>query len=184
MVRPAARQRRPTAVPRPRVRTAARVRPRPPRRPPILSRSDRAAFLATPDPVGLYVEPTGSSVPRRWSVPGGARRRAGCGWATLLALGLTMAGLGLADSLGAAIALLVYSGAALLVIGIALVLATWWGRARGLLPLGVLLTRRRAGRSRCRAGTVGRTAESPGQPRRLHQSGRLPADGDSPTSAR
>ena len=32
-----------------------------------------------------------------------------------------------------------YAAAALLVIGLALVLATWLGRARGLLPLGVLL---------------------------------------------
>jgi phage shock protein PspC (stress-responsive transcriptional regulator) len=101
----------------------------------------RAAFLATPDPVGLYSEPvasntTGSSVVRpvrRLS----ARR---LGWATLLMLGVTLAGLGLADNLGATITPTVYAAAALLVVGLALVLATWLGRARGLLPIGAVLT--------------------------------------------
>ena len=102
-------------------------------------RQNRAAFLATPDPVGLYAEPAPASsagtavLPRRRS---SARR---LGWAALLLLGLTLTGLGLADNLGAAITPTVYAAAALLVVGLALVLATWLGRARGLLPVGVVL---------------------------------------------
>ena len=38
----------------------------------------RAAFLATPDPVGLYAEPTGSSVRGAAGRPGGDRRPAVC----------------------------------------------------------------------------------------------------------
>jgi phage shock protein PspC (stress-responsive transcriptional regulator) len=100
---------------------------------------ERAAFLATPDPVGLYSEPaantSGSSVVRPRRRPS-ARR---LGWAALLVLGLTLSGLGLADYLGATITPAVYAATALLVIGLALVLATWFGRARGLLPVGVVL---------------------------------------------
>ena len=99
----------------------------------------RAAFLATPDPVGLYVEPTGSSVPAPLVRPGQRPSARRLRWAALLALGLTMGGLGLADYLGADITPTVYAAAALLVVGIALVLATWLGRARGLLPVGALL---------------------------------------------
>ena len=100
---------------------------------------DRAAFLATPDPVGLYSEPvaasTAGTVVRLRRRP--AARR--LGWAALLVLGLTWTRLGLADYLGAAITPTVYAAAALLVVGLALVLATWLGRARGLLPVGVVL---------------------------------------------
>jgi len=99
----------------------------------------REAFLATPDPVGLYVEPTGSSVPAPLIRPGRRPSARRLRWATVLALGLTMAGLGIADYVGVAIAPLVYAAAALLVLGLALVLGTWWGRARGLLPVGALL---------------------------------------------
>ena len=101
---------------------------------------ERAAFLATPDPVGLYSDPvvgsrTGSSVVR--PVRRQSARR--LGWATLLVLGLTLTGLGLADYLGATITPIIYGAAALLVVGLALILATWLGRARGLLPLGLVL---------------------------------------------
>ena len=99
----------------------------------------RAAFLATPDPVGLYVEPTGSSVPAPLARPGQRLSARRLRWAALLALGLTMGGLGVADYLGADITATVYAAAALLVAGIALMLATWLGRARGLLPVGALL---------------------------------------------
>ena len=54
-------------------------------------------------------------------------------------LGLTLSGLGVADHLGATITPAVYAASALLVVGLALVLATWFGRARGLLPIGVVL---------------------------------------------
>jgi phage shock protein PspC (stress-responsive transcriptional regulator) len=114
----------------------------------------RAAFLASPDPVGLYSEPvtparTGSVVrpPRRQS----ARR---LGWAALVALGLTLTGLGVADYLGAAITPAVYAAAALLVVGVALILATWLGRARGLLPLGLVLA----------LAVLGLSAAGPGLP--------------------
>ena len=99
----------------------------------------RAAFLATPDPVGLYAEPAAKNI--TGSVVRPARRLSArrLGWATLLALGLTLTGLGVADTLGAAITPTVYAAAALLVLGLALVLATWLGRARGLLPVGLVL---------------------------------------------
>jgi hypothetical protein len=56
---------------------------------------------------------------------------------TLLVLGLTLSGLGIADYAGSPIPPLVYAAATLLVLGLALIAATWFGRARGLLPLGV-----------------------------------------------
>jgi phage shock protein PspC (stress-responsive transcriptional regulator) len=104
-----------------------------------LEQHQRAAFLATADPVGLYAEPT--AVTRTGSVARPGRRLSArrLGWATLLMLGLTLTGLGLADYLGAVITPTVYAAAALLVVGLALVLATWLGRARGLLPVGVVL---------------------------------------------
>jgi len=99
----------------------------------------RAAFLATPDPVGLYVEPTGSTGSERLVRPGRRPSARRLRLVTLLILGLTMAGLGIADNLGANISGGVYASAALLVLGLALVLATWWGRARGLLPIAAVL---------------------------------------------
>jgi phage shock protein PspC (stress-responsive transcriptional regulator) len=101
---------------------------------------ERTAFLATPDPVGLYSEPVAAAtalptpVPRRLSL---AARRLRL--LTLLVLGLVLAGLNLADRSGAAVAPAAYAGAALLVVGLALVAATWFGRARGLLAVGLLL---------------------------------------------
>ncbi len=58
---------------------------------------------------------------------------------SLIVLGLTLSGLGIAQALGVAIPLAGYLAAALLVIGLTLVAATWLGLARGLLPLGILL---------------------------------------------
>jgi len=57
----------------------------------------------------------------------------------LIVLGLTLSGLGIAQAAGVAIPLAGYLAAALLVIGLTLVAATWFGMARGLLPVGVLL---------------------------------------------
>lgn len=115
---------------------------------------ERAAFLATPDPAGLYVEPerTGSTVVAAAARSRPAARR--LRWVTLLALGLAMAGLGVADRLGTDIAPVVYAAAALLVVGLALVLATWLGRAGGLLPVGALLA----------AAVLGLSATSTGLP--------------------
>lgn len=100
---------------------------------------ERGAFLATPDPVGLYTEPVAatalpSTVHPRHSL---AARRLRL--LTLLVLGLTLAGLNLADRTGTAVAPAAYAAAALLVVGLALVAATWVGRARGLLAVGLLL---------------------------------------------
>lgn len=101
------------------------------------SATDRyAAFLAEPDPAGLYTEPAPAPLPvRRRASPAARRLRL----VTLTVLGSTLGGLGLADYLGASIPLSVYAAAALAVVGLALVIATWLGRARGLLGLGVLL---------------------------------------------
>lgn len=144
-------------VPSPAPATVSAVAPVPgPPSPPVPADPDvleRAAFLATPDPAGLYVEPerTGSTVlVTARSRPAARRLR----WATLLALGLAMAGLGIADRLGVDIAPVVYAAAALLVVGVALVLATWLGRAGGLLPVGTLLA----------AGVLGLSAASTGLP--------------------
>jgi phage shock protein PspC (stress-responsive transcriptional regulator) len=101
--------------------------------------SERGAFLATPDPVGLYVDPppTAPAALVKMSQTRSARRLR---LITLILVGLTMSGLGVAEYLGASIPLAAYFGSGLLVVGIALILATWLGRARGLLALGVLLS--------------------------------------------
>ena len=101
--------------------------------------AERTAFLATPDPVGIYAEPVAAT-----ALPTPAGRRDGLAarrlrLLTLLVLGLVLAGLNLLDRAGAAVPPAGYAAAALLVVGLALVAATWCGRARGLLPLGLLL---------------------------------------------
>jgi phage shock protein PspC (stress-responsive transcriptional regulator) len=100
-----------------------------------------SAFLAEPDPVGLYVEqPVAARVLPAPPRPAGERPSARrLRLLTLLVLGLSSGGLALADRLGADIAPAGYAATALLVVGLALVAATWFGRARGLLPLGLLL---------------------------------------------
>ena len=102
---------------------------------------ERVAFFASPDPVGLYVEPSEVSAAatpsRRSQARSSSARRLRL--VSILILGLTLGGLGLADLLGAPIAPGVYLGAALLVIGLTLVAATWLGRARGILPVGILV---------------------------------------------
>jgi phage shock protein PspC (stress-responsive transcriptional regulator) len=96
---------------------------------------EHTAFLAEPDPVGLYVEPP-TAAPVKMSDTRSAKRLR---LISLIALGLTLSGLGMAQALGAAIPLAGYLAAALLVIALTLVAATWLGMARGLLPLGILL---------------------------------------------
>ncbi|GAA1432349.1 hypothetical protein GCM10009616_21620 [Microlunatus lacustris] len=100
---------------------------------------ERTTFLATPDPVGLYAEPVAAT-----ALPTPVRRRDSLAarrlrLLTLLVLGLALAGLNLADRAGLAVTPAGYAAAALLVVGLALVAATWFGRARGLLALGLLL---------------------------------------------
>jgi phage shock protein PspC (stress-responsive transcriptional regulator) len=96
---------------------------------------EHTTFLAEPDPVGLYVEPP-AAPPIRMSDTRSAKRLR---LVSLIVLGLTLSGLGIAQALGAAIPLAGYLAAALLVIALTLVAATWFGMARGLLPLGILL---------------------------------------------
>ena len=96
---------------------------------------DHAAFLAEPDPAGLYVEPPPSAPVKTSDTRSAKRLRL----VAVIVLGLTLSGLGVAQALGLAIPLAGYLAAALLVVGLTLVAATWFGRARGLLPLGVLL---------------------------------------------
>jgi phage shock protein PspC (stress-responsive transcriptional regulator) len=91
------------------------------------------------DPVGIYAEPAPAvpvNVPVRMSDTRSAKRLR---MVSLIALGLTLSGLGIAQAFGVAIPLATYLAAALLVIGITLVVATWLGLARGLLPVGALL---------------------------------------------
>jgi phage shock protein PspC (stress-responsive transcriptional regulator) len=97
--------------------------------------SEHSAFLAEPDPVGLYVEPAPAAPVKRSSTTSAKRLRL----VSLIVLGLTLSGLGVLQGVGTALPLASYLAAALLVIGLTLVAATWLGMARGLLPLGVLL---------------------------------------------
>ncbi|GAB2588198.1 PspC domain-containing protein [Microlunatus antarcticus] len=108
-----------------------------PVRPPDADELARAAFLAEADPVGLYTEPEPVPLPavRRGTSLAARRLRLG----TVLALGLAWLGLGVADQLGATVDLAVYAGVGLAVVALGLLAATRWGRARGLLPAGVLL---------------------------------------------
>jgi hypothetical protein len=101
----------------------------------------RADFLATPDPVGLYSEAApvkAAAAPSRRTQAHSlsARRLRLVG---LVALGLVLLGLGIADAAGVLITPVVYASAALLVVGLTLVAATWFGRARGILPVGLIL---------------------------------------------
>jgi phage shock protein PspC (stress-responsive transcriptional regulator) len=100
-----------------------------------LQAAEHTAYLAEPDPVGLYVE-----VPRAAPLKLSDTRSAkSLRLVSLITLGLTLSGLGIAQALGVAIPLAGYLAAALLIIGLTLVAATWLGRARGLLPLGIVL---------------------------------------------
>jgi phage shock protein PspC (stress-responsive transcriptional regulator) len=100
--------------------------------------SEHTAFLAQPDPVGLYAEPTPVTpvAPVKMSETKSAKRLR---LVSLIVLGLTLSGLGVVQGVGIALPLVAYLAAALLVIGLTLVAATWLGLARGLLPVGVLL---------------------------------------------
>lgn len=103
--------------------------------PPSATADPRTAFLAQPDPVGLYVEAAPLAiVPRHRSRPARRLRLVG-----LLVMGIVLSGLGVADQSGVAVPVAAYLAAALLVVGLTLVAATWLGRARGILPLGALL---------------------------------------------
>jgi phage shock protein PspC (stress-responsive transcriptional regulator) len=97
--------------------------------------AEHTAFMAEPDPVGLYAEPTPAPLVKMSKTRSAKRLRL----VSLIVLGLTLSGLGIAQAIGATIPLAGYLAAALLVIGVTLLAATWFGMARGLLPVGVLL---------------------------------------------
>ena len=97
--------------------------------------AEHNAFLAEPDPVGLYAGPT-PALPVKMSNTKSARRLR---LVSLIVLGLTLSGLGIAQALGVVIPIAGYLAAALLIIGVTLLAATWFGLARGLLPVGVVL---------------------------------------------
>ncbi len=100
-----------------------------------------ADFLATPDPVGLYSEvapvKAAAAPSRRTQAHSLSARRLRL--VSVVVLGLVLLGLAVADALGAPITPLIYATAALLVVGLTLIAATWLGRARGILPVGLLL---------------------------------------------
>jgi phage shock protein PspC (stress-responsive transcriptional regulator) len=97
--------------------------------------AEHTAFLAEPDPVGIYAEPPPAPPVKMSGTKSAKRLRL----VSLIVLGLTLTGLGIAQAVGVAIPLAGYLAAALLVIGVTLLAATWFGLARGLLPVGVLL---------------------------------------------
>lgn len=93
------------------------------------------AFLAHPDPVGLYTEPaTADSAVAQLAKQKQLRRRSArrLGLVSVIALGLTMTGLGIASVAGAPITAAVYLSAALLIFGITLLAGARFGRPRGL----------------------------------------------------
>lgn len=109
--------------------------------------ADHDAYLASPDPVGLYAEPAGLGRPGgevarptsraselARSLPAKRLRLV-----SVLALGLTFSGLGVASALGAHLSPTTYLAVALLIAGLTLVAAAFVGRARGILPVAVLL---------------------------------------------
>jgi phage shock protein PspC (stress-responsive transcriptional regulator) len=100
---------------------------------------ERSAFLATPDPVGLYTDPVAATALPDTVHPRHSLAARRLRLLTLLVLGLTLAGLNIADRTGVVVTPAAYAAAALLVVGLALVAATWFGRARGLLAVGLLL---------------------------------------------
>lgn len=104
-----------------------------------LAELHRAQFLAAPDPVGLYTEVPAPPPPAR-SRPGQSRAARRLRLACLAAVALALAVLAAVDSLGATVASSAYLAVALLGVGLCLVAATWLGRARGLLPAGILLS--------------------------------------------
>jgi hypothetical protein len=109
--------------------------------PELAEAAARADFLATADPVGLYTEAApvkAAAAPSRRTQAGSlsARRLRLVG---LVVLGLVLLGLGIADVVGVPISPVMYAAAALLVVGVTLIAATWFGRARGILPVGLLL---------------------------------------------
>ena len=137
---------------------------------------DRQAFLAHADPVGLYAEPVVGTAPppiRRTGSLAAKRLRL----VSLIVLGLVLGGLGVLDAQGVEVSLAGYLAAALLVVGLTLLAATWFGRTRGLIPVGLLLV----GAVLATAPISSVTQLDDGQPRTntYTQVAELPVAGDS-----
>lgn len=95
---------------------------------------------SAPDVAGAGVRPQGRSVPALAPASRASSRSARrLRLVALAVLALTLTGLGVADGLGVAVPLAGYFSAALLVLGLALVAAAWLGRARGIMPLALLV---------------------------------------------
>lgn len=112
-----------------------------PESPEVAETAARADFLAAADPVGLYTEAApvkAAAAPSRRTQASSlsARRLRLVG---LVVVGLVLLGLAIADALGAPITPVIYAASVLLVVGLTLIAATWLGRARGILPIGLLL---------------------------------------------
>lgn len=111
------------------------------------------AYLAQPDPVGLY-QPPEAAKPAKKEVRPRARRR--LGFVSLLVMGLALGGLGIAD-VYYPISPVAYVATALLVTGLTLILGTWFGRPKGLLALGIVL-------ALCLGPTAGAADREPAPP--------------------
>lgn len=109
--------------------------------PELLEAAAHADFLSAADPVGLYSEAApvkaAAAPSRRTQARSLSARRLRL--ASVALLGLVLLGLAIADALGVPVTPLIYAAAALLVVGLTLIAATWLGRARGILPVGLLL---------------------------------------------
>jgi phage shock protein PspC (stress-responsive transcriptional regulator) len=100
----------------------------------------RAAFLSDPDPVGLYPPPDDSDGVSPRAARRLRRRPARrLGLVTLVVLGLVLTGLGMASAAGMAVSVSGYLAACLLVLGIALLAGTTYGRPPGAALAAVLV---------------------------------------------
>ena len=110
---------------------------------------DHDAYLASADPVGLY-HPASASISSGGTSSGVATATRPVGRAlsrpakrlrlvSVLVLGLTLSGLALTSVAGSHVGATTYLAAALAVAGLTLVASAWIGRARGILPLALLL---------------------------------------------
>lgn len=139
--------------------------------------ADRHAFLASPDPVGLYTETEPVAATALVVRPGRTIAARRLRLVSLLVVGLALATLAILDGQGVAIAPAAYLGTALLIVGLTLVASAWFGRARGLLPIGVLLAIGLAMSSA--AGQVTQLDDFNPAPKVYTQVAEWPANGDS-----
>lgn len=97
-----------------------------------------SAYLANPDPIGLYTPPPTKPRAARLPDPQRVGKRT-LGLVTLTMLGLLWTGLALAAAAGQTIPMYLWATTALIVVGGALVIGAWVGRPRGLAMAAVVL---------------------------------------------